>query len=176
MLAANVIRSVFIWKGSILFWGWSAGAKVSCILYHWGIQLILAYSWARPAILVASKGRGGEWFYFFWLFAFFPVPLSFLFLSFISSTISVLPFSGRLHKMTHKGWRVIKTPTQSIISFLHLFAWYSQNDLVYEIYTTAKEILLIYLKCLEIYAWTNSANPDENAWRSNTKRNMVILP
>ena len=24
-----------------------------------GIQLILAYSWARPAILVAGKGRGG---------------------------------------------------------------------------------------------------------------------
>ena len=36
------------------------GAKVSCILRHWGVQLILAYSWARPAILVAGKGRGGN--------------------------------------------------------------------------------------------------------------------
>ena len=33
--------------------------NVSCILRHWGVQLILAYSWARPAILVAGKGRGG---------------------------------------------------------------------------------------------------------------------
>ena len=34
-------------------------AKVLCILCHWGIQLILAYSLARPAILVAGKGREG---------------------------------------------------------------------------------------------------------------------
>ena len=34
-------------------------AKMSCILRHWGVQLILAYSWARPAILAAGKGRGG---------------------------------------------------------------------------------------------------------------------
>ena len=27
-----------------------------------GIQLILAYSWARPAILVAAKGGGGNVF------------------------------------------------------------------------------------------------------------------
>ena len=26
--------------------GWSGGAKVSSILRHWGVQLILAYSWA----------------------------------------------------------------------------------------------------------------------------------
>ena len=39
--------------------GWLGGAKVSCILRHRGVQLILAYSWARPAILVAGKGRGG---------------------------------------------------------------------------------------------------------------------
>ena len=32
---------------------------MSCILHHRGIQLILAYSWTRPAILVAGKGRGG---------------------------------------------------------------------------------------------------------------------
>ena len=39
--------------------GWSGGAKVLCILHHRGVQLILAYSWARPAILVVGKGRGG---------------------------------------------------------------------------------------------------------------------
>ena len=37
-------------------------AKGSCILRHRGVQLILAYSWVRPAILVAGKGRG-ECFY-----------------------------------------------------------------------------------------------------------------
>ena len=30
-----------------------------CILHHRGVQLILAYNWARPAILVVGKGRGG---------------------------------------------------------------------------------------------------------------------
>ena len=44
--------------------GWLCEAKVLCILRYWGIQLILAYSWARPAILVAGKGRGGKVFYY----------------------------------------------------------------------------------------------------------------
>ena len=64
--------------------GWSGGAKVSCILCHRGVQLILAYSWARPAILVAGKGR--EVMFLFLLFlhfhscsSFFPVPLFHLF-------------------------------------------------------------------------------------------------
>ena len=66
------------------FLGWSGGAKVSCILRHWGVQLILVYSWARPAILEAGKGRGGM--YLFRLFlhfhpcsSFFNVPLFYLF-------------------------------------------------------------------------------------------------
>ena len=55
------------------FLRWSGGAKVSCILRHWGVQLILAYSWARPVILVAGKGRGN-------VFISFVSSLSFLFL------------------------------------------------------------------------------------------------
>ena len=47
----------------------SGVAKASCILRHWGVQLILAYNWARPAILVAVKGRG-RMFYFFCFFTF----------------------------------------------------------------------------------------------------------
>ena len=50
-------------------------------------------------------------FYFFWFFTFIHIPLSPLSFSFISSTISslcLLPFSGRWHKMTHKGWCVVK--------------------------------------------------------------------
>ena len=33
-------------------------ANVSCILRQRGVQLIFAYSWARPTILVTGKGRG----------------------------------------------------------------------------------------------------------------------
>ena len=53
--------------------GWSGVAKVSCILHHQGVQLILAYSWARPAVLAA--GRGGM-FNFCCVFTFIPFPLS----------------------------------------------------------------------------------------------------
>ena len=77
--------------------GWLGVAKVSCFLRHRGVQLILAYSWARPTILVAGKGRGGM-FLFFCFFTFIPVPLSSLSLSFISTTMSsifFLLFSGR---------------------------------------------------------------------------------
>ena len=91
--------------GEIFRWlGWSGGAKVSCILRHRSVQLLFAYVGARPAILVAGKGRG-ESFYFFCFFTFIPVPLSSLSLFFISSTISsisFLHFSVRRHKMTHK--------------------------------------------------------------------------
>ena len=60
--------------------GWSGGAKVLCILHHWGVQLILAYSWARPAMLVVGKGRGGMFLFLLFLYflscsSFFPVPL-----------------------------------------------------------------------------------------------------
>ena len=47
---------------------------------HWGVQLILAYSWARPAILVVGKGGGGMFLFLLFLHfhscsSFFPVPL-----------------------------------------------------------------------------------------------------
>ena len=59
---------------------WLCVAKVLCILSHWGVQLILAYSWARPAILVAGKGRGEMFLFLLFLHChscsfFFPVPL-----------------------------------------------------------------------------------------------------
>ena len=55
--------------------GWLGVAKVSCILCHRGVQLILANSWTRSAILVAGKGRGRD------IFISFVSSLSFLFLS-----------------------------------------------------------------------------------------------
>ena len=74
----------------------SSVSKVSCIYRHRGVKLILAYSWARPAILTAGKDRGGMFlfllFFFFFcfvlFFTFIPVPLSSLSLFLISSTIS----------------------------------------------------------------------------------------
>ena len=53
--------------------GWMGEAKVSCILRHRGVQLILVYSWARPAIFAAGKGRGE-------MFLFLVSSLSFIFL------------------------------------------------------------------------------------------------
>ena len=38
-----------------------------CIFRHWGIQLILAYSWARPSIVTAGKGRGGMFLFLLFL-------------------------------------------------------------------------------------------------------------
>ena len=90
--------------------GWLDEAMVSCILRHRGVQQILAYSWARHAILAAGKGRGGC-FYFFCFFTiihFPPSPLSFSLMSSTISSFFLLPFSERRHKMTHKGWRVVK--------------------------------------------------------------------
>ena len=68
-----------------IFRGWSGVAP------HQGVQLILAYSWARPAILVAGKGRE-RMFYFFCFFSFISIPLSSLALNFISSTLSSISF------------------------------------------------------------------------------------
>ena len=64
--------------------GWSGGAKVSCILCHQGVQLILAYIWARPAIVVVGKGGGRMFLFLLFLpfrscSSFFPVPLFHLF-------------------------------------------------------------------------------------------------
>ena len=58
-------------------WRWSGGVKVSCILRHRGVQLILAYSWAKPAILLAGKGRGAMFLFLLFLY-FIPVPISYL--------------------------------------------------------------------------------------------------
>ena len=77
---------------SELILGWSNGAKVSCILRHRGNQVILAYSWARPAILVAGVGRGGM--FLFLLFLHFHSCFSFFRFSLLSLVIA--PACGRV--------------------------------------------------------------------------------
>ena len=49
MRYSNVFSSEITARAS--FWGWSGDVKVLCILCNRDVQLILAYSWARPAIL-----------------------------------------------------------------------------------------------------------------------------
>ena len=83
----DVVRAAYWRTNSNL--GWSGGAKVLCILHHRGVQLILAYSWARPAILVVGKGRGGMFLFLLLLHfhscsSFFPVPLFHLLYSLLS--------------------------------------------------------------------------------------------
>ena len=83
---------------------WSE-AKMSGILRHWGVQLIWAYSWARPAILVVGKGRGGMML--FLLFPHFHSCASFfLSLSFISSISLLSLFSLSLGDDTKWPTRV----------------------------------------------------------------------
>ena len=53
---------------------------MSCSFCHRGAQLILAYSWARPAALAAGKGRGGMLLFLLFLYflsfpTFFPITL-----------------------------------------------------------------------------------------------------
>ena len=45
--------------------GWLCVAKVPGILRHRGVQLMLASSWARPAILVADRVWGGMFLFLF---------------------------------------------------------------------------------------------------------------
>ena len=61
--------------------GWLDGGKVTCIFCRWGVQLILAYSLAIPAILAAGKDKVGMFLFLLFLHfhscsSFFPVPLS----------------------------------------------------------------------------------------------------
>ena len=114
--------------------GWLGAAKVCGILRQrgWGVQLILGSSSAVLAIRVADKVEG-KCFYFFCFFTFISVPLSSLSLSFISSAITFLAFSGRQHKMTYKSWPVLNPSTinldkrQNQVFFLFFFP---QEDVV----------------------------------------------
>ena len=101
--------------------GWLGEARVSCILRQRGVQLRLAHSWTRPAILVAGKDRGVIFFYFFCFFTFIPVSLSSLSISLYLLFLSLLSlFSLPLGDDTNdlQGLMCRQTLTQSIIEGL----------------------------------------------------------
>ena len=87
LLTAYICQNLFTAESyaklAVRCWHIISEMKVSYILHHWSIQLILAYSWARPAIHEAGKGIGGM-FLFLLILHFhscsfsFPVPLSLL--------------------------------------------------------------------------------------------------
>ena len=96
----------------------------------------------------------GEFFYFFCFFTFIPVPLSSLSLSFISSalfSISFLPFSGRWHKMTHKGWHVVK-PQHNKIFFIFILIFPEDNQ-----HEMSKAFFLGKIRNIHLYFKMSSA-------------------
>ena len=108
--------------------GWSGGAKVLCILDHRGVQLILAYSWARPAILVVGKGRGGMFLFLLFLHfhscsSFFPVPLFHLLYSLF---YLFSPFLWETTQNDPKGWRVVKPQHNGLVQRLGQ-VWYGKE-------------------------------------------------
>ena len=105
----TIINKTYYITRSILWGGWVL-RRCRVSYRHRGVQLILAYSWARPAILVAGKDIGGMFLFLLFLHShscssYFHVLLFHLL---YLSSISFLPLSGRRHKMTHGDWRVVK--------------------------------------------------------------------
>ena len=80
-------------------------AKMSGKLRHRGIQMILASSWARLAILVAGKGRGGMFLFLLFL-CFHSCSSSSLSLSFILSTISSISPDSVAQLDAPSDWRL----------------------------------------------------------------------
>ena len=96
---------------------WLSEAKVSCILLHRGVQLILANSWGRPANLAVAKSRGGGGNIFISSVSSLSSVFLFLPCSSLSSPLLSLLSSPFLWEMTHndlQGLMCHLTRTQSI--------------------------------------------------------------
>ena len=98
-----------------------------------GVQLILADSWARPAILVAGKGREVMFLFLLFLhfhscFSFFPVPPFHLF-CYLFCLFS--PFLWETTQNDPQGLTCRSTPSQSkpslstnrIIEYYRMYEW-----------------------------------------------------
>ena len=95
--------------------GWLGEAKVSCILRH-RVSNWYLLTGGQGLLSLQKVKVEGECFLFllfllFHSFSFLPCPsLS----SPLLSPVSLLPFSGRRHKMTRKCWRVVKPQLNQI--------------------------------------------------------------
>ena len=117
-------------------------AKVLCILRHWGIQLISAYSWARPASHVAGKGRRGMFLFLLFLhfhsfspFSLVPLFHHLYYLYYLSSSLGD-------NKVTQKGWRVIKPQ-------------HNQTNLSIEKKKKKKDLAYIWTAKVQTYIFTD---------------------
>ena len=102
---------------------------MSCILRHWGIHLILVYSWARPAVLAAGKDRRGMFLFLLFLHfhSFFFLPCSFLsFFYYLSSFLWETIQNGP------QGLVCRKTPTQFFPFKVAIFCM-ERNEIVLDL-------------------------------------------
>ena len=116
----NVIDSLFKWSCSIdcqayIFFFKTKNCSNDDIFISFDDRIgKMLHNICMSAVAMSLRwANRGPWAscYFFCFFHFTTIPLSTLSLSFIfstSSSFSFLPFSGRWHKMTHKGWCVVK--------------------------------------------------------------------
>ena len=174
-----------------LVWGWLGETKVSCILRHRGVQLILAYSWARPAILAAVNGWGGGDVFIASVSSLsfiFLLPLSLSFISSTTSSVSLLRFSGGRHKMTHKGWCVIKSqlnqPKKKNHEVAILLFTIAKSTIFHDaanpvrIQTFQLYVMVLTISALQTKTDTcaNSVDPDEMAPKEPSHQDLHCLP
>ena len=73
------------------------------IACHGGAQLILAFSWTRPAVLSAGKSKEGMLLFLLFLQFFFFISLFLPYPSLLSPLLSLSFLSLGDDRMTHKG-------------------------------------------------------------------------
>ena len=156
----------------------------------WVRRWPIAYVTGVPNLYWLTVGQGllslqqvraeGECCYFFCFFTFIPVPLSSLFLSFIFSSISsisIFPFSGRWHKMTHKGWYVIKPQhSQSRVNPCPAEPGYTLHLQTVQIQISwLLKPTDLDLHCLPLSMWIYSNNLDQVIWLAKNYKWMWHL-
>ena len=90
-----------------------------CVSYITGVSNWYWLTIGQGLLSLEQVRVEAECFYFFCFFIFIPIPLSSLSLSFISSSISFLPFSRRRHKMTHNGLHVVQPQDNQSIFYVY---------------------------------------------------------
>ena len=119
-------------------WGWSGVAKMSYSLRHRASNWYW-HSWARPAILVAGKSRGGMFLFFLFLL------LSFLFL--------FLPCPS------------LSSPLLSLLSLSHFTKWSTKVDVSFK--PQHNQIIIIirfFYYCAGTGATSTSVGPLPGSW------------